>query len=322
MPPTSFTSLFNGQPGYFNLGPYVSIDTVPDSASAWLQVRAWDARLGQTYDEVAALGLGGYGESTLFYADGGSPVGVDFAKPLIGLQSFSLVPEPATWSLLAFAGAILFWKFRARFSRTKQMKRLLTAVILLSVVHFADPVYSQASFVFANFHPHSSGANVNAPVFDADGNRLAGTDYVAMLYGGSSQNSLAPATIGGRVMDPVPLTYVPTGESGYFAQSGFVVIDTVPANDYAWLQVRAWDLRVGQTYDEVAARGLGGYGQSVLFYARGGDIFPPPATAPQPLRGLQSFSLVPEPGTWAMLALGVGILFWNCRHRRLLRQQP
>jgi hypothetical protein len=31
--------------------------------------------------------------------------------------------------------------------------------------------------------------------------------------------------------------------------------------------------------------------------------------------GLQSFSLVPEPASWALLALGAGALFWKCRGR-------
>ena len=195
------------------------------------------------------------------------------------------------------------------------MKHLLTGLVFLSVAHFAEPAYSQATFVFANFYPQPSGANVNAPVFDAEGNRLIGANYVAVLYGGLTQDSLAPATVGGRVMEPIPFTYMPAGEGGYFARAGAVDINTVFENSYAWLQVRAWDLRLGQTYDEVVARGLGGYGASTLFYARGGGVMG--TDFPQPLIGLQSFNLVPEPGTWALLAVGAGVLFWNCRRTRL-----
>ncbi len=74
--------------------------------------------MGGTYEEVAALGLGGYGESPLFYAQGGTPLGLPGPPgPLIGLESFSLravVPEPSTWALLALGGAFLGWATRRR----------------------------------------------------------------------------------------------------------------------------------------------------------------------------------------------------------------
>ena len=56
---------------------------------AWLQVRAWDARLGATYEEVMALGIGGYGESPLFYAQGSNPFKTlpEAPAPFIGLGS-------------------------------------------------------------------------------------------------------------------------------------------------------------------------------------------------------------------------------------------
>ena len=59
------------------------------------------------------LGVGGYGDSNLFQKKGGDPCGLPTPhEPLIGLQSFSLVPEPSTWALLAFGGAYLIWKSR------------------------------------------------------------------------------------------------------------------------------------------------------------------------------------------------------------------
>ena len=90
--------------------------SVPPFGYAWLQVRAWDAGLGATYEEVTALGIGGYGASPLFYAQGADPTALlpITSGPLIGLQSFSLlpvVPEPSTWALLALGGTVL-WAFR------------------------------------------------------------------------------------------------------------------------------------------------------------------------------------------------------------------
>ena len=194
------------------------------------------------------------------------------------------------------------------------MKRFLMALALLSVLHFSEPVFSQATFIFGNYFP---SRGLDAPVFDAAGNRLSGTDYVAVLYGGPTQSSLSPARLGPGVMPPVPFTYVPTGQSGYFREAGYVSVDGVPFGSYGWLEVRAWDMRLGQTYDEVVALGLGGHGRSALFYAQGGDVtIPFPA---QPLIGLQSFSLVPEPGAYVLFALGLGLLLRMCRQRGIRR---
>lgn len=106
--------------GYFASGSgSLSVISVPPAGWAWLQVRAWDARLGITYEEVAGLGIGGYGESPLFYQQGGNPFDLLGTPPrLIGLQSFSLrpvVPEPSTWALLALGGTSLWWAWRRRF---------------------------------------------------------------------------------------------------------------------------------------------------------------------------------------------------------------
>jgi len=170
--------------------------------------------------------------------------------------------------------------------------------------------HSQATFHFFNYVP---SVGIDAPVFDAAGNRLFGDNYVAVLYGGPSPDDLVLARAGTASMEPVPFIRIYNGQGGYFAQGGEAMIPTVSGGGFAWLQVRAWDLRLGQTYDEVASLGLGGYGQSSLFRAQGGDagnLIPA-----RPLLGLGSFSLVPEPGAWALLALGAGALFWNCRGR-------
>src|SRR5688572_21903575 len=108
------------------------------------------------------------------------------------------------------------------------MKHLLAGVALWSVVHFSESAYAQATFIFNNYFP---SVGINAPVFDAEGNRLVGTDYVAILYGGPTQDSLSPALLVNRPMDPIPFTYMPMGEGGYFRQMlGEVRFNTVPAN--------------------------------------------------------------------------------------------
>jgi hypothetical protein len=189
------------------------------------------------------------------------------------------------------------------------VKSILKYTIVANIL-WVQCAFSQATFFFENFW---TGA-VDAPVFDAQGNRLFGDNYVAVLHGGPTPDSLMLASGGVGSMSPVPFTATFRGQPGYFNRGAHVYVDNVENGGYAWLQVRAWDTRLGSSYDDVARLGIGGYGQSSLFYAQGGHI-EVTGRPPQPLIGLESFNLVPEPGTWALLALGSGILFWKCRRR-------
>jgi hypothetical protein len=96
-------------------GGYSTIFSVPPGLPVWLQVRAWEAGFGGTYEAVAALGIGGYGASPLFQGVGTYPYQLgSVPASLIGLQSFSLlpvVPEPGTWAL-ALLGLACFASWR------------------------------------------------------------------------------------------------------------------------------------------------------------------------------------------------------------------
>ena len=99
-------------PGYFNGGPDVVVNGVPEVGWAWLQVKVWNVELGTTFEEAASQNRGGYGQSSLFYAQGGGASVLQLPQPLIGLQSFTVlqvVPEPATWGLLALGLGGLLW---------------------------------------------------------------------------------------------------------------------------------------------------------------------------------------------------------------------
>jgi hypothetical protein len=180
------------------------------------------------------------------------------------------------------------------------MSRCLIFELLL-VLPVTVRCTAQEAFVFQNYN---ASYGLDAPVFDALGNRLAGTSYVAVLLGGPTPDALALATSSGGVpMPPIPFTAMGGGQSGYFTTGSAVYVRDVCGLP-AWLEVRAWDARLGSSYDEVVALGLGGYGQSALFQLHGSDVCLPNPPPPPALVGLQSFSLVPEPSTWALLALG------------------
>jgi hypothetical protein len=185
--------------------------------------------------------------------------------------------------------------------------RFILNGVVLGVLLLAPAALGQANFWFIN-----SGK----PVFDAYGARLVGADFLAELYGGMTPDLLAPTGLFPR--GERQITSFDTQYPGLVIGVTVVVLD-VPPNGWAWLQMRAWEARLGATYEEVVARGLGGYGESQVFYAKGGNPYDFNG-APGLLIGLQSFRLrlvIPEPSTWALLALGgAGVAWATRRHRR------
>jgi hypothetical protein len=202
---------------------------------------------------------------------------------------------------------------------TRMKDSLFVAQILLSSLFSCTMACGQSHFLFRN--ADSGGPiPVNAPVFDAQGVPLAGPGYLAELWGGVTADSLAPLVLIDQGGNRLFKTFA---SSGYVvpADGGMLAVTSVPPYGWAWLQMRAWDAQLGASYEGVAALGIGGYGESSLFYAQGGnpfDQFPEPGR----LVGLESFSLrpvVPEPSTWAVLALG-GMALWRTIRRRSHRR--
>ena len=195
------------------------------------------------------------------------------------------------------------------------------SVLIVLAAMIPSLALSQSTFQFINRHLPSG---IDAPVFDAFGNRLSGTNYVAILYGGPTVDWLTVAweDVPHQPMPPVPFTFMPGGQSGYFNydgfQSDFVEIRTVSCGGIAWLQVRAWDVRLGATYEEVVNLGLGGYGESNLFQKQGGMNCGPFVSSPSPLIGLESFALrevIPEPSATLLLLLSLPALLFLRRRR-------
>jgi hypothetical protein len=177
--------------------------------------------------------------------------------------------------------------------------------------------FGQSQFALRN------GYVVDAPVFDAMGNRLSGPTFLAELWGGANSNSLAPAVNFDQALVREIVPFGTGALEGYVLGPGVVVTNVAPSGS-AWLQLRAWDSRLGATYEQVAALAIGGYGESLLFYVQGSNPYPP-ADPPAPLIGLQPFSLlpvIPEPNSSALLWLGLGLLFRgrrseiSCRRRQ------
>src|SRR6185369_12808090 len=161
----------------------------------------------------------------------------------------------------------------------------MNLILMLLALNYLSlcTVFAQSSFLLRN--------RVDAPVYDSLGIPLAGTHYRAELWGGATADSLSPLV---DIDQGFTRVFAPFIVPGFFSSdSGYISVRTVPPFGFAWLQVRAWDTRLGATYEEVAGLAIGGYGESTLFYAQGGNPLLIPASNPGPLIGLQSFSLRP-----------------------------
>jgi hypothetical protein len=88
----------------------VSVTGLPGGTAVLVQLRAWEAAKGATY-EAAVAGGGLYGSS--------KPVNVNLSSPpaapadMVGLQSFALVPEPSTLALGVLGVAALLLRRRS-----------------------------------------------------------------------------------------------------------------------------------------------------------------------------------------------------------------
>ena len=185
------------------------------------------------------------------------------------------------------------------------MKRL--ALVALTSVAVVATAYAQGT---VNFNNRVVGSVV-APVYNVDGvTGLDGDAFTAQLFGGAqgaAADSLTPLA---------PATIFRTGAgAGFVVAAGAVAVTGVAGGETATLQLRAWDNMGGTLTDFDAAVAAGAaWGASTPFDVAGlGDPSASPPTTPPNLVGLTSFSLVPEPSTYALLALGAGALFLRRR---------
>lgn len=181
---------------------------------------------------------------------------------------------------------------------------------LLCLIMAALSSHAQGTFRLSNT---ISLIGNNAPVLDAKGSPLWGSEWRVELYGGAVADSLSPVFAWHNFGREI----ISLRSPGYFDSGSDVGVIGVPGGGQAWVQVRVWSAALGATYEETSALGLGGYGESVMLHLRASDYDAHQLAAP--LVGLQSFSvrpIVPEPATWALLVVGgLGLCWWLPRRR-------
>jgi hypothetical protein len=97
--------------GYWNPGSPATrvLDNVAPGAEAFILIRAWDTDSGATFGEAAIRG-----EAPIFsVVTGGAGSPPSLPAVMMGLEGFTLVPEPSTIMLaLLGAGALFLRRFR------------------------------------------------------------------------------------------------------------------------------------------------------------------------------------------------------------------
>ncbi len=190
---------------------------------------------------------------------------------------------------------------------------MTTTSLLGLLIGSAVTVQAQAIFDLVN---KNRVYGLDAPIYDWTGTRLWGSDWRVEAYGGPTADSMTPLVAFGNSSERIIMSLVLPGYFQNRISSGDPVVPSVEPRGWAWLQVKAWSIYLGATYEEASSKGLGGYGTSSPFYAQGGN--PYGMELAQPLLGLQSFSVlqpVPEPSTYALLLTGTGSLCWLCRRK-------
>jgi hypothetical protein len=306
------------QPGAFGSEKenIVGIPWVAPGQKAMVQVRAWESPQGESYDVAATNNLQ-HGASDFFEVEvGGFAQPPIPPAELTGLKSFSLVQENRlkviTPEIHAAAGsdAILLveaqgprvlgctWYFgdqelkstpspklfltqlrvdqsgTYRVAVTNELGTLLSGPIQLTV----SELTSGGTVIFAN---RLTVVGLDAPVYDIDGaTRLLGANYLAQLYSGTSESSLAP------VEDVAWFS----AAAGYWNSANRVrSLPNVAPGATAYLQIRVWDSAIAPTYDQTIALN-GKAGSSLVFTAVTGGAGSPPGV-PTELLNLKSFRL-------------------------------
>ena len=145
------------------------------------------------------------------------------------------------------------------------------------------------------------GTIVDTPFFDDQGVRLEGPSYVAQLYYWRIGEGFLTAGI------PVP--FATNDYSGYFFGST-VILPFVGVGLPAWVQVRAWHIGGGTSFEQAALAGAWTGLSEVLFVPHTGDPWASPPTIPAQLIGLKypgSPLLLRQPQSQSVRSPGPGL---------------
>jgi hypothetical protein len=180
------------------------------------------------------------------------------------------------------------------------MRKLFKLVVVFLLSHNA---MAQGTVNFANW-VRSHDGNVNAPFFNYQGKPIEGLGYVAQLYWGTDATSLAPVQNGSAFF----------GKSGYFIGNAVTLPTDTPGGP-AWVQVRAWEFSPGRSYETAKEVGVWTGVSSILYLPKTGNPTINPPDSPALMVGL-TFVAVPEPSTYALLLVGAGALFLECKRSK------
>jgi len=184
------------------------------------------------------------------------------------------------------------------------MKKLF--LTLVAVGASCLMAYGQGAISFRNVGSGAGGTTINARVFAEDGTTaLAGTGYSIQLWYGPAGTPAGSLT---ALASPI-LTFNTGAAAGYTSTAPTVQIPGVAIGGVATLMWRVWD-NLGGTVTSYAAATRKGESSPFQSAPLGDNLNP--ATIPV-MQGLTSFSLVPEPSTYALLALGAGALLFRRR---------
>jgi len=178
------------------------------------------------------------------------------------------------------------------------MKKLLIIAALTVVV--GVQTYAQGTIDFRN----RITGTLDVPVFAVGGARLGDASFVAQLYFSATQGGVyAPVT-------GAPAVFRTGTGAGYWnaGADSTRTLAGIVGGTTAWLQVRVWNLALQPTYEAaLAAGGVRGFSDPFSVATGGGGV---PPGSPAFMTAMTSFTLVPEPSTIALGALGLaGLLF-------------
>jgi hypothetical protein len=186
------------------------------------------------------------------------------------------------------------------------MKKLFFAISLSLLIKAA--AFAQGTVLFNNI------GGLNNGVTNAFLNALQPTNPTLLfaLYGGAA-GTTNPASL---VALGAPTTIL---FNGYFSGGTRTNDFVAPGTTNAVFQVRAWDSTYGATYEAFVANLLKPadalQGESALFTSSTGGGFGPVIPAVSLNASFPGMVIVPEPTTYALGALGLGLI-WMSKRRR------